>query len=48
VPRKEHDALFGAIASWLRPGGILIATLLKRANPGQIEQWLGSTSAVTP
>ena len=40
VPRAEHGPLFQAIATWLRPGGTLVATLLHRANPGLAETWL--------
>lgn len=42
VPREEHGPLFQSIAAWLRPGGLLITTLLARANPGLVEEWLGA------
>ncbi|HEX8995987.1 MAG TPA: class I SAM-dependent methyltransferase [Ktedonobacterales bacterium] len=43
VPREEHAALLGRIASWLRPGGLLVATMGARDNPGDVEQdWLGA------
>ena len=43
VPRDEHAALLARIASWLRPGGILVATMGARDNPGDIEEdWLGA------
>jgi len=40
VPREQHAPLFRAIASWLQPGGVLVTTLLSRANPGLVETWL--------
>lgn len=43
VPRDEHAALLERIASWLRPGGLLVATMGARDNPGDIaEDWLGA------
>ena len=42
VPRDEHAALFGRIRSWLRPGGVFIASLGVEDDPGGIEtDWLG-------
>jgi SAM-dependent methyltransferase len=41
VPREQHGLLFRAIASWLRPSGVLVTTLLSRANPGLVEEWQG-------
>jgi SAM-dependent methyltransferase len=43
VPRAEHAALLGCIATWLRPGGLLVATMGVRDNPGDRENdWLGA------
>ena len=43
VPREEHAALLARIAGWLRPGGLLVATMGARDNPGEIEDdWLGA------
>ncbi|HEY7851299.1 MAG TPA: class I SAM-dependent methyltransferase [Ktedonobacterales bacterium] len=43
VPRAEHAALLGCIATWLRPGGLLVATMGVRDNPGDREDdWLGA------
>jgi len=42
VPRDEHAALLGRIRSWLRPGGVLIASFGVEDDPGGIEEdWLG-------
>ena len=42
VPRDELAALLGRIRSWLRPGGVLIASFGVEDDPGGIEQdWLG-------
>ena len=42
VPRDEQASLFGRIRRWLRPGGILIATMGVEDDPGGIEKdWLG-------
>ena len=43
VPREEHAALLRAIARWLRPGGLLIATMGAGESPGAVEaDWLGA------
>ena len=43
VPRAEHPQLFQAIASWLRPGGILVASLGATSTEAAIEEdWLGA------
>ena len=43
LPREEHGALFGRIASWLRPGGYLVASTGARSDPGTVEEdWLGA------
>lgn len=42
VPRAEHAALFGRIRSWLRPGGVFIASLGVEDAPDEVEpDWLG-------
>ena len=42
VPRAEHAALFGRIRSWLRPGGVFVASLGVEDSPDEIEaDWLG-------
>lgn len=42
VPRDEHGALFARIRSWLRPGGLFLASLGVEDDPGTIEaDWLG-------
>ena len=43
IPRDEHAALLGRIRSWLRPGGVLIASFGVEDDPGGIERdWLGT------
>jgi SAM-dependent methyltransferase len=42
VPREHHAALFAAVASWLRPGGMFVASLHSRADANDFEpNWLG-------
>ncbi|HEY8801349.1 MAG TPA: methyltransferase domain-containing protein, partial [Candidatus Limnocylindrales bacterium] len=42
VPRAEHAALFERIRSWLRPGGLFLASLGVENAPDEIEpDWLG-------
>lgn len=42
VPRQRHPELFRALATWLRPGGWLVASLSSHDNPGAQEaDWLG-------
>jgi SAM-dependent methyltransferase len=42
VPRAEHAALFRRIRSWLRPGGLFLASLGVEDSPDEIEaDWLG-------
>ncbi|MGC5013560.1 non-ribosomal peptide synthetase [Streptosporangium sp. DT93] len=43
LPREELPALLGGIARWLRPGGLLLATLMTEDIPGAVEEWFGST-----
>jgi len=43
VPRERHAALLGAVAGWLRPGGLLLASLGCGDAPGAVqEDWLGA------
>jgi SAM-dependent methyltransferase len=42
VPRDEQPSLLGRICEWLRPGGVLIASMGAEDDPGGIEAgWLG-------
>lgn len=42
VPRTMHTDLLGRIASWLRPDGLLVATMGATDSPGTVqEDWLG-------
>ena len=42
LPRREHAPLLHAIARWLRPGGLLVATMGALPSPGDVESdWLG-------
>jgi SAM-dependent methyltransferase len=42
VPRAEHAALFRRIRSWLRPGGLFLASLGVEDSPDEVEaDWLG-------
>ena len=41
VPREEHAALFEKVAAWLRPGGLLLATLGATDIPDWTGEWLG-------
>ncbi len=42
VPRIEHARLLASIAGWLRPGGLLLATLGAGETPDVLEaDWLG-------
>jgi SAM-dependent methyltransferase len=43
LPPGELPRVLGRIATWLRPGGVLVATMGSGANPGAIEpNWLGA------
>ena len=42
VPREEHAALFRRIARWLRPDGLLLATLGARDSADWVGEWLGT------
>jgi SAM-dependent methyltransferase len=41
VPRREQEALFGRIASWLRPGGHLLVSVGRTDNDDYTEQFFG-------
>jgi cyclopropane fatty-acyl-phospholipid synthase-like methyltransferase len=41
VPREELGPLLAGIATWLHPGGYLLATFGARENPGWRGEWLG-------
>jgi SAM-dependent methyltransferase len=43
VPREEHAALLRQIATWLRPGGLFVASFSNDGSAGEIEDdWLGA------
>lgn len=43
LPREEHAGLFRRIATWLRPGGVMLAALGTRDVSGDYEEdWLGA------
>jgi SAM-dependent methyltransferase len=41
IPRVEHGALFRRIASWLRPGGYLLASVGRTDNDDYTEEFFG-------
>ena len=41
VPREEHPALLQRIATWLKPGGLLIASMGAEPLRDHCEEWLG-------
>jgi len=43
VPREEHPPLLRAVARWLRPGGVFVATMGAGPSEGEVEEdWLGA------
>ncbi len=43
VPRELHEGLLRRIASWLRPGGLVVASFGETDNPAEIDDdWLGA------
>jgi len=40
LPREEHAALFDRIARWLRPGGLLLASLGAHDSPDWMGEWI--------
>jgi SAM-dependent methyltransferase len=43
LPRDEHGPLLARLAGWLRPGGLLLASLPAGESVGGIEDWLGAS-----
>ncbi len=41
LPREEQPALLARIAHWLRPGGLLVATMGTQADPGSVDAFFG-------
>ena len=41
VPRAEHRDLFERVSRWLVPGGLFLATVGAREDPGWTGEWLG-------
>ena len=41
VPREDHEALFGRIRGWLKPGGLFLASLGARGSEDWTGEWLG-------
>ena len=46
VPREEHPALLQRIRSWLRPGGLFLATLTLTGYEGEDANWEGWGAAM--
>ena len=40
VPRELHAELFARICLWLKPGGLFVASLGARDNPGGVDAWI--------
>ena len=43
VPREALGPLFARVAGWLRPGGLLLASLGAGGSPDWVGEWLGTT-----
>ena len=43
LPPAEHRLVFERLARWLRPGGLLLASLPSEASPGWTGAWLGTS-----
>lgn len=41
LPREEHQAVFAAVARWLKPGGLFLASLGHLGGPDRTYEWLG-------
>ena len=41
LPREEHAAIFGRLATWLRPGGYLLLGTEAAESAGSVGTWLG-------
>jgi SAM-dependent methyltransferase len=42
IPRERHGMLYGRIAEWLAPGGLLLASFGVADDPGTVVDWLGA------
>jgi len=42
LPKDEHGPLLERVAHWLRPGGLLLASLPVRESAGWLGEWLGT------
>lgn len=43
VPREKHQKLLNSIVRWLRPGGLLVASMGAKQSAGDVEEeWLGA------
>ena len=42
LPSQEQVAVLERIAHWLRPGGLLVATMSVRADPGTVDDFFGA------
>ena len=42
VPREQHGALLGSIATWLRPGGLLATAMSVAGGYAYDEDWMGA------
>jgi ubiquinone/menaquinone biosynthesis C-methylase UbiE len=43
IPREQQPHVLQSIASWLRPGGMLVVTMATQASKGDVEEdWLGA------
>ena len=40
LPAKEHESVFARLARWLRPGGLLLASLPAEEDPGSTGAWI--------
>jgi SAM-dependent methyltransferase len=40
LPAAEHESVFARLARWLRPDGLLLASLPAQADPGAREVWI--------
>jgi len=41
LPAHEHEDVFGRFGRWLRPGGVLLASLPAEADRGSTRDWIG-------
>jgi len=42
LPREDHAALIGRLGTWLKPGGLLLATFGAHDSPDWTGEWLGT------